>query len=173
MNAFEAGTRKNIPAVLIYARNRGRILMIHRNAPERAKSDEHAGKWNGLGGKCEPDESSWQSAAREFHEEAGLQIDPARFSALGTLQFPNFKPRKSEDWTVFVFAIELDDSQAERVASRNDEGSLHWIAESDVLQLNLWSGDRHFIPRVIAREAFSGTIWYRDGEVLQHEVRKF
>jgi len=172
LNAFESGERKNIPAVLVYAHNRGRVLMIHRDAPGRQSTDYHAGKWNGLGGKCEPDESAWQSAAREFREESALTIEPTRFRALGTLQFPNFKAHKKEDWSVFVFVVDVEDAEAARVAQGSDEGSLHWIAESDLLELNLWPGDRRFLPHVLARTPFIGTIWYSGPEVTRYEIRK-
>lgn len=172
MNSFESGARKNIPAVLIYAHYDGRILMIHRDAPDRAKTDYHVGKWNGLGGKAEPDESAWETASREFAEEAGVQISPARFQALGVLQFPNFKAHKNEDWTVFVFAADLSASEVGGVQlSGGAEGSLHWIPEGDLMELNLWPGDRYFIPHVVAREKFLGTIWYQGPEVLRQDVR--
>jgi 8-oxo-dGTP diphosphatase len=170
-NPFESGARKNIPAVLIYARSRGDVLMIHRNAPERSNVDYHAGKWNGLGGKAEADESAFEAVAREFHEEAGLSLATERFEALGVLQFPNFKAHKSEDWTVFVFTIELSDAEREKVRISSAEGDLHWIPERDLEQLNLWPGDRHFISQVIRRERFFGTIWYNGPEVVRHDVR--
>jgi hypothetical protein len=35
----------------------------------------------------------------------------------------------------------------------------------DLLKLNLWPGDRHFIPFVLEGKPFSGAIWY-DGQVV-------
>src|SRR5476649_2153702 len=102
-NPFESGARKVIPAVLVYARSEERVLLIHRVASGAAARYFHAGKWNGLGGKLELDESPMQAAKREFFEEAGVEVSEGRFSALGTLQFPNFKSQKGEDWWVTVF----------------------------------------------------------------------
>src|SRR5690242_15959893 len=85
-NPFEAGTRKAIPAVLVYIRRADQVLMIHRNAPG-GRADYHQGKWNGLGGKCELDESPQEAAQREVQEESGLQIDLSRFQPLGVIQF--------------------------------------------------------------------------------------
>jgi 8-oxo-dGTP diphosphatase len=176
-NVFETGARKNIPAVLIYAQAGGsgmssRTLMIHRDAPDRKASDYHSGKWNGLGGKCEADESAFEAAAREFKEEAGIDVPIERFQSLGILQFPNFKAHRSEDWTVFVFTLDLNEEEAKGVHSKSDEGSLHWIPSADLSKLNLWPGDRHFIPYIVDRKPFQGTIWYRDSEVIRHDVRK-
>ena len=97
MNAFEAGTRKVIPAVLIYLRRGDSVLMLHRNARD-ASADFHSGKWNGLGGKCDPDESPLETAKRELQEESGLDLPLESFHSLGVVQFPNFKPKKHEDW---------------------------------------------------------------------------
>jgi 8-oxo-dGTP diphosphatase len=173
-NPFETGARKNIPAVLIYARTGSegerKILMIHRDAPGLQAADYHAGKWNGLGGKCELNESAAQAAMREFKEEAGVSVPLDRFRPLGVLQFPNFKAHKSEDWTVFVFVVDLDARDAGRVLLNSAEGSLHWVPEQDLPQLNLWPGDRHFISHVVNREFFQGAIWYDGSNVARHEI---
>src|SRR5947209_14723068 len=95
-NAFETGERKVIPAVLVYAQLDGRTLMLRRDSGR--PDDYHKGKWNGLGGKLDIDESPLEAAKRELLEESGLDLPESAFRALGVLQFPNFKAHKSEDW---------------------------------------------------------------------------
>jgi 8-oxo-dGTP diphosphatase len=161
-NAFEAGIRKVIPAVLVYVTCGDEVLMLQRGGrPE----DFHSGKWNGLGGKLDPDESPLEAAVRETREESGLALSPVSFRARGFVQFPNFKPQKSEDWWVSVFTVELSRKPAQLRAG--DEGSLHWVARARVLELPLWPGDREFLPRVLAGEMVQGTVWYRDGAVAR------
>ena len=172
ISAFESGVRKAIPAVLIYARSGGRVLMIHRNAGDTARpGDYHSGKWNGLGGKSEADESPLESAQREFHEEAGIDLPLEAFRPLGVLTFPNFKALKKEDWMVFVFTIEMTAADVARVSTRNDEGELHWVPVSDLHSLSLWAGDRHFMPYVAENRSFIGTIWYQGQEVLRYWIQ--
>ncbi len=175
MNPFEACERKNIPAVLLYIFSRfadgtERVLMIHRDAPDRPH-DFHAGKWNGLGGKCEADESYAETASRELEEESGLRIAAADFRFLGFLQFPNFKPRKDEDWSCMLFWSEVPEATARAVPARTAEGSLHWIETAKLTDLNLWDGDREFIPYVVERKPFFGCSWYVDGKVVRSEIR--
>lgn len=174
MNPFESGERKNIPAVLLYVFSRfsdgtERVLMIHRDSKDRP-GDFHAGKWNGLGGKCEKDESYRETASRELHEESTLRVAPEDFRFLGFLQFPNFKPKKSEDWSCMLFTAEVPESAARDVPPTMNEGSLHWIESSKLGELNLWAGDRDFIPYVAKRTPFTGCTWYVDGEPVRSEI---
>lgn len=168
-NAFEAGTRKAIPAVLVYARHGDEVLMVHRNAPDRP-GDYHAGKWNGLGGKLELDESPLEAARRELREESGLDVSESAFRSLGVLTFPNFKAHKSEDWICFVYECRVSDFQRSQPVS-GPEGELHWVRASELGGLNLWAGDRQFIGHVAAGRPFVGTIWYQGESVLRADVR--
>src|SRR6476661_8307543 len=43
------------------------------------------GKWNGTGGKVEPDENEWQAAIRECQEEIG--VTPHGPQLVGTIKF--------------------------------------------------------------------------------------
>lgn len=165
-NPFESGARKVIPATLIYARKDDRVLMLHRNA-RSVDQDIHSGKWNGLGGKLELDEDPLQGAKREFQEEAGWDLPLDRFKVLGVLQFPNFKPKKSEDWLVFVVVVDLEGIVVPvelRNSRKVEEGTLEWVECSRLLALNLWAGDREFIPKVLDGRPFVGTLKYKAGE---------
>jgi 8-oxo-dGTP diphosphatase len=162
-----------IPAVLVYCRRPdGCVLMIHRNAPDRP-GDYHAGKWNGLGGKCEADESFAEAARRELEEESSLLLPAAALRPLGIIHFPNFKAHKSEDWMVTVFSARVTDEQASKAIAKTAEGELHWIPAKDLLGLNLWAGDRHFIPFVVDEKPFQGTIWYRGQDVARWDLQAY
>jgi 8-oxo-dGTP diphosphatase len=173
-NAYETGSRKVIPAVLIYVRSADdKVLMIHRagGVGGRGKpGDYHAGKWNGLGGKLEPDESPWQGARRELAEESGLKLSEQDLRLLGTLQFPNFKAHKNEDWICFVFTACLSEHSSQTRLAACEEGTLHWIPATDLLSLNLWPGDRHFIPMVVEEKPFAGFIRYQGQDVVEYRV---
>lgn len=175
MNEYESGAQKNIPAVLLYVFSKfqdgtERVLMIHRNAKDRP-GDFHAGKWNGLGGKCEGGESYLEGAARELREESTLKISPREFSFAGLLQFPNFKPHRNEDWTCMVFRAEIAENLATSVPPSANEGSLHWIEKDKLLALNLWEGDRDFLPYVLEKRPFTGAIWYEGRNVVRSELQ--
>jgi 8-oxo-dGTP diphosphatase len=182
-NPFECGFRKVIPAVLVYIRAEDQVLMIHRHSRHEKSfhedsleyHGEHEGKWNGLGGKCELDESPLQAACREVQEESSLEIPSDQFKALAVLQFPNFKSKKQEDWMVFVFTVQLNALQINRKlfeieGASTSEGDLHWIPIDQLESLNLWPGDRLFLPWVIQNKPFLGTLWYQDQKVIRHWI---
>ena len=149
-------------ATLCYLTKNGRTLMLHR---VKKQDDVHEGKWNGLGGKFEPGESPEDCVKREILEEAGLKIKSPRLK--GVLTFPDFA--KGEDWYVFVFT-------ASRFTGRlldSDEGNLAWIKDKDLLKLNLWEGDRVFLPLLRKRGHFSGKFQYRNGRLVTYSVEKY
>ena len=162
-NPYETGQQKVIPAVLLYAFHEDRVLMIHRD--QKNRNDFHEGKWNGLGGKLEFSETSLDCAVREFQEESGCITSPKQWIWAGQLAFPNFKPHKNEDWSVTVYRTELSTAQVQTIVAKNEEGTLSMVPASELLSLNLWEGDRQFLPLVLKKTPFEGTFFYVDGSL--------
>jgi 8-oxo-dGTP diphosphatase len=132
------------------------VLLIHRN---RRPDDPHFGKYNGLGGKLDPDEDVVAGMRREIAEEAGLTCDALRLR--GTVSWPGFGTR-GEDWFGFAFVIDRW-SGTPRV--ENPEGTLAWVPVEKMLDLPLWEGDRHFLPLVFDPSVgqFHGVMPYQAG----------
>jgi 8-oxo-dGTP diphosphatase len=137
-----------------------RVLLVHRNA---RPADPHFGKYNGLGGKLEPDEDVVAGLRREVREEAGIECDAVRLA--GTISWPGFG-KNGEDWFGFVFRI---DRFSGTPPAANPEGTLEWVDADRVPSLPLWEGDRHFLPLVFgpASGQFHGVMPYRDGRPLR------
>lgn len=134
------------------------VLMIHRNA---RSDDHHFGKYNGLGGKLDPDESVVDGIRRELREEAG--VEATDMTLRGTISWPGFG-KHGEDWMGFIFRVDAFEGTP---LDSNPEGSLEWVPLERVLngELNLWEGDRHFLPLVFDREpgSFHGVMPYQNG----------
>ena len=146
-------------ATLCYLRHEGKTLMVHRI---KKKNDMHAGKWNGLGGKLEPGETPEECAVREILEESGLKvINPV---LKGVLTFPAFS--NDEDWYAFVFVAHEFEGQL----IDSPEGDLKWVDNSELLDLNLWDGDRIFLPWLDRPGFFSGKFIYENGRFIEHQV---
>ncbi len=149
----------NILATLCYIRKNGKTLMIYRNKKE---NDYHEGKWNGVGGKFEIGENPEECATREVKEETGLSVKSLKMK--GFISFPNFDGKN--DWHVFLFII--DDFEGEIIDS--NEGELHWINDEDITNLNLWDGDKIFIPWLEQEKFFSAKFIYEGKSYKSHEV---
>jgi 8-oxo-dGTP diphosphatase len=146
-------------ATLCYVRKGHKTLMVHR---VKKPNDIHQGKWNGLGGKMESGESPEDCARREIQEESGLTA--SNITLKGILTFPSFAA--DEDWYAFVFVV--DDYQGQLIDS--PEGNLRWIDDDHLLELNLWEGDRYFLPLLEKPGIFSGKFIYEDGRLVDHKL---
>ncbi len=148
-------------ATLCYVQDKksNSTLMIHRVKKE---NDYHQGKWNGLGGKFEIGESPEQCALREIKEESGLIAKSIKMK--GFITFPIFDG--IEDWYVFLFII--DDYEGDLIAS--NEGNLAWIPNEQLTEINLWEGDKIFIPWLFEEKFFSARFVYEGGRYINHTV---
>jgi 8-oxo-dGTP diphosphatase len=146
-------------ATLCYLRRDGKTLMIHRVKKE---NDMHQGKWNGLGGKLEAGETPEECAIREIREESGLQANDLHLK--GFLTFPAFA--NEEDWYAFVFLVR--DFQGELIDS--PEGILEWVDDAELLNLNLWEGDRVFLPWLDRPGFFSAKFTYEEGRFIDYRA---
>ena len=141
---------------LCYAENDGRWLMMHRTKKE---ADENAGKWIGLGGHMQEDESPEECVRREVREEAGLELEGLRLRGILTFILP--------DWgneLTFLYTARAED----RELPECDEGELRWIRIEEAEKLPLWEGDRIFLPLLRTLEdCFSLKLIYAPGGALE------
>ncbi|MFZ2625560.1 MAG: 8-oxo-dGTP diphosphatase [Propionibacterium sp.] len=133
-----------------------RVLMVHRIA---RSSDVQLGKYNGLGGKVERGEDVVAGIRRELREEARLEVDSMRLR--GTVSWPGFNPDGTDAFG-FVFLV---DTWHGEIPSRNAEGPLSWEPIDRLGELDMWEGDRYFLPLVFDPQIgqFHAVIPYLDG----------
>ena len=146
-------------ATLCYVKHEHKTLMLHRVKKE---NDIHQDKWNGLGGKFDQGETPEECVIREVEEESGLLIKNPVLK--GILTFPEFSA--GEDWYVFVFVA--NEFEGELIESA--EGNLEWIRDDQLLDLNLWEGDKYFLKHLDDDLFFSGKYYYRNGDLLDHQM---
>lgn len=146
-------------ATLCYIKKNGQTLMLHRIKKE---NDMHEGKWNGLGGKLESGETPEECVIREIQEECGLVLKNP--SLKGILTFPAFDG--NDDWWVFVFIAK----EFEGELTDSSEGNLAWVDDNELLNLNLWEGDKIFLKWLDQRGFFSGKFIYENAKLINHDV---
>lgn len=127
---------------LCYIERDGAYLMLHRT---KKKNDENSGKWIGVGGRFEEGESPDECAAREIFEETGLTVRSLRLCGVVTFV--------SDEWgTEHMHLFTSDDFDGD--VSECDEGDLAWIDKDEVMNLNLWEGDRIFLELLMRGDPF-------------------
>ncbi len=128
--------------VLCYIEQKGQYLMLYRNRKEK---DCNAGKWVGVGGKFEENESPDQCLLREVKEETGLTLTSHRLRGIVTFV--------SDEWegeTMFLFTA--DGFTGDLIPC--DEGELHWVDIQKVPSLPVWEGDRIFLSLLTEEAPF-------------------
>jgi 8-oxo-dGTP diphosphatase len=143
---------------LCYIEKDGQYLMLHRISK---KHDVNKDKWIGIGGHFEEGESPEECLLREAKEETGLTLTSWRFRGIVTFVAQGWPPE-------YMCLYTADGFEGELISCA--EGTLEWIPKSELLQLNLWEGDKIFL-KLIAEDApfFSLKLMY-EGDVLTSAV---
>jgi len=144
---------------LCYLQNNNSTLMLYRNKKE---NDIHENKWNGLGGKLESGESPEECIIREVKEESGYDINNPTLR--GIMTFPKFD--MVNDWIVFLYTC----SEFSGNIIDSNEGELEWIKDENLLDLNLWEGDKIFMKWINEKPFFSAKFIYKNRKLDDYSV---
>lgn len=129
-------------------------LMLFRNKKEK---DINKGKWVGVGGHLEDNETPNECIIREVKEETGLSISNPIYR--GKLLFI------SDDYYEIMHLYLINEFKGEVVSCL--EGELHWIDEKNLLSLNMWEGDKVFLPLLINTDEFIQLkLIYKDNQLV-------
>lgn len=140
---------------LCYIENdRGEYLMLHRT---KKKNDLNAGKWVGVGGKFEADETPEECLLREVYEETGLTLTNYQFRGIVT-----FLSNEWEGEYMHLFTAD----KYEGTLSDCNEGELAWVPKKDVLNLRLWEGDQIFLRELMENDRFFSLKLRYEGDTL-------
>lgn len=143
-----------ILSTLIYMERGGEYLMLHRI---KKKNDANKDKWIGVGGKFEPGETPEQCARRETLEETGLTMLSLRYR--GIVHFTSDQ-YESEDMHLFTC------DRFEGAIKDCDEGELAWIDKRELLNKQLWEGDRIFLRLLEQNRPFFELSLHYEGDAL-------
>jgi 8-oxo-dGTP diphosphatase len=134
-----------VVTTLGYLEENDKVLMLHRVSK---KEDINAGKWIGIGGKMEPDESVLACMQRECFEETGLVWKNPRLAGIITFCF-----RKEKDDPLFCELMFLYcGGSFSGDLKECSEGKLAWIDKKDIPSLSLWKGDRIFLKQMFEQK---------------------
>ena len=127
--------------VLCYIEKDHSYLMMYRN---KKANDLNEQKWIGIGGHLEKGETKEQALIREVKEETGLTLKSFKYR--GDIIFQN------DDYEEIMYLYTSNAFSGELINC--DEGELHWIAFDKIMDLNLWEGDKAFLPKLMNTSEF-------------------
>ncbi len=126
-----------IPRTLCFVLNGTDVLLMKRAPHKRVFPNQY----NGVGGHIERDEDPLSSARREILEETGLTVKNVRLRTIH-----NIDAKAATGIILFVFTAESDS----RIVTANDEGTLHWIPQNKVAQVDLVEDLPIILPRILS-----------------------
>lgn len=140
---------------LCYVEKDEKYLMLYRN---RKKDDENGGKWIGVGGKFENNETPFECMRREVFEETGLVVTGAKMRGIVTFVSDKFGCE-------YMFLYTVNDFEG--TLHKCDEGELEWIDKSKIYELPMWEGDAIFLD-LLAKDApyFDLKLCYEDEKLV-------
>ena len=148
---------------LCYIENNNQYLMLHRT---KKPNDINEGKWIGVGGHVEKDESPEECLVREVREETGLTL--TAYKLRGLITFVNSKC-ESELMCVFT----ADGYTGELITC--NEGELRWVDKTQVPNLPTWEGDRVFLDLLLSNEErfFSIKLQYEGDQLVEKKINLY
>ena len=142
---------------LCYIEKDGKYLMLFRN---KKSNDENEGRYIGIGGKLEKNETVYECVCREVKEETGLVL--ASPELCGIIEF-----RSDIYETEIMYLFHADDFSGRMIEC--DEGTLSWVKKDKIMSLSLWEGDRLFLRELISgKRDISMTLIYKGDKLVSH-----
>lgn len=144
---------------LCYIEKDDKYLMLHR---VKKQNDLNEGKWVGVGGKFEPEESPEECLLREVKEETGLTL--TEYKARGVITFI------SDKWGCEYMHLFTATGFEGELVEECVEGELEWVPKSEVLNLRLWEGDKIFLKLLEERDEYFSLKLRYEGDMLAESV---
>ena len=144
----------------MFSEDEQKILLLQRKS--KPGLEWMKGKWNGIGGHIEKDETPAVCMAREFEEEAGIKTDPSDWIEFAVLS--------GEDYNVYCFFThyenlsEFETKEDQKVAMFGVEGDLYSTAEEIIApvytDIELMPNLKYLIPLALNCRGTQLPVWF-------------
>lgn len=119
-----------------------------------------AGKWNGFGGKQNPNEDITQTAIRECEEEAKVIPTNPKKVALISFYFPLVPKEKNFDQQVTVFTA----TQWKGTPEETEEMRPQWFKMDEVPYDEMWWDDKMWMPIIFEGKSLKGSFMFGEND---------
>ena len=149
-----------VETVLCYIKHEDKYLMLFRN---KKVNDPNEGKWMGVGGHIEEGETPDEALVREVWEETGLKV--VSFKQKGMAIFIN------SDYQEKMYLYTAVCNKEEFIEC--NEGILKYFTKDEIYGLNMWEGDKTFLPYIFEdRPYFEMILYYENDKYIKTEFIK-
>jgi 8-oxo-dGTP diphosphatase/2-hydroxy-dATP diphosphatase len=123
------------------------------------------GRWNGVGGKVEPDETVEQAMLRECYEE--IKVKPINYKKVSDIKFNEFHEGKPKSFIVSVFSC----SEWGGEPTETEEMSPKWFNFDEIPYDDMWPDDRYWLEYVLQNKNFTAEFTLDENdEIISHII---
>ena len=128
------------------------------------------GKWNGVGGKVEKNESIENAAVREINEEIGVDVHEENLEKVAVLDF-TFE--KKDKWAQRCHVFLISEWQKEPIES--EEMKPEWFHKKEIPFEKMWVDDPLWLPHALENKKVEAAFHFSsDGsDILEHTLNTF
>jgi 8-oxo-dGTP pyrophosphatase MutT (NUDIX family) len=125
------------------------------------------GKWNGIGGKVEVDETIEEALLRETVEE--ICVTPTSYEKRAIINFEEFYKGQPTIMNVHVFVA----SSWEGEPTETEEMAPGWFTTNTIPYEKMWSDDPYWLPQVLAGDKVQAAfVLDAQDNILSHSVQE-
>jgi 8-oxo-dGTP pyrophosphatase MutT (NUDIX family) len=125
------------------------------------------GKWNGIGGKLDPDETPKQAAIRETQEE--ILVTPKNLRKAAELTFDEFHNGEPYHVKVHVFTA----TQWEGEPTETEEMAPQWFPVDQLPLTEMWPDDQYWLEKVLGGALIKGYFKLdKNDQIIQHSIEE-
>ncbi len=144
---------------LLFLRKDDQILLAMK------KRGFGANRYNGVGGKIEPDETIEQALIRECQEE--INVTPIHFWQVAEHDF--IQEESEKPWRMYVHVFFCDEWKGEPVET--EEMAPEWVNITNIPYDTMWSDDHLWLPQVLEGHKVVGNFTFDEHDnLLTHQV---
>jgi mutator protein MutT len=145
---------------LLFLRRDNKILLAMKNR------GFGAGRYNGVGGKVDSNETVEQALVRECQEEIG--VTPTHFWKVAE---HDFLQHDENPWRMYVHAYLCDQWEGEPTES--EEMTPEWFDVDDIPYDSMWQDDVLWLPAVLEGKHLVGQFTFdRNDAMLSHNIQE-
>lgn len=134
---------------LCYLTKGDQVLFMVKGATPKNVSNMNVGKYLGVGGHIEQDESSYECVIREIYEETG--IEASDIEELGLKGVATFINDSCDNEVMYIYKGEYTGS-SDPCPGSCDEGMLCWVPVTGIWDIPVWEGDKEIFKLLFGQE---------------------